>query len=294
MQVENIFQDLGFDLGVQGFRLCSPLNNAGSCETQASTSTLPRRCSFQMLSKSRNAPPEPGSLDSQVVLTRRLIHNCCPFLEELLTLIENLDRAWKQGLAHGEGAPLRVNSSMRTRSGTGISPRSRRTIKPHMLKPIPVLPSVPEHQKDYGGKSAVVVTEGIRLRLVETFFHSLPDEVQATADFVVRCAVHNACEETLATVVTPALATNIKLREYSGQEKLSTGFKSELNDLSEHNTIAAVEKTVGPKARFIAGRKGYDIASANTLALVPQSLPIRYLGKIAISSMFSLDNLDCY
>lgn len=250
--------------------------------------------------------PESGSLDAEVVLSRRLIQNCCPYLEDVLTLIGSLGRAWKLRSSNGDGTLVRSTRSPRAVGGTGVSPRSRRVIKPHPLRPLLVLPSLLEHHqrvKDLSDDTETgpgnVQTENARLRLVEAFFHSLPGELQVSADFVVRRAVQNACEEVLAAMIKPAVATVIgrlvfylkeddktdrapKLASLTGSA-FPVGSSRGVHNISRQRmdqriawAISSVEQSVGFKARSLAGRKAHAIAKATTLSLVPHSLPLRY------------------
>lgn len=256
-----------------------------------------------------SSKPASGSLDAEVVLSRRLIQNCCPYLEDVLTLIGSLGRAWKLRSSNGgDGSLVRSISgrSPRAVGATGVSPRSRRVIKPHPLKPLLVLPSLLEHHQrvkgvndDTGIEPGSAQTESARLRLVEAFFHSLPGELQVSADFVVRRAVQNACEEVLAAVIKPAVATVINRLVLFLKEDDRTGLTPKLASLTGsafplggsrgvHSisrqrldqrigwAISSVEESVGSKARSLAGRKGHFIAKATTLSLVPHSLPLRY------------------
>lgn len=318
-QIETLFQDLGSDLCVQRYRLSLMSGIPNACFFLGSPGMLgprqPRDDGSQLLPNfARQASKhKSGSLDAEVVLSRRLVQNCCPYLEDVLTLIGSLDRAWKLGVSYGgDGTPLRANRSPRGIGVTGVSPRGRRVIKPHQLRALPVLPSVPELQrgdsqgKNTGTEQGNSHTESARLRLVDTFFHSLPDELQVTADFVVRRAVQNACEETLAVVVKPAVAATISRLQASleeidktgdsspghrrfAQSTLSTDGSAEGNRLSTQNkkrdtrlerwiawTTAALQEYVGSNARLFAGRKGYAIATTATLSLVSHSLPLRY------------------
>lgn len=316
-QVETLFQDLGCDLGAHGYRSSSLAGVLSLCGEAGAVQA--HRAGFQSPTffEGRNSTPTPGSLDAEVVLSRRLIQNCCPYLEDVLTLIGSLNRAWALGLAHGgDGTQLRASRSPRVVGATGVSPRSRRVIKPHPLRPLPALPSVPEQSRrgddvdretETGKPSAQ--TESTRLRLVEAFFHSLPDELQTTADFVVRRAVHNACEEILSAVVRPAVTAAIS--RHSRLQASSMHSDSFANSLPASHSIAQItlsvtdragdakpsrqnsnvprtrleeqiiwtaaelEQSVGSKARLLAGRKGCSMAQTTTLSLVPQSLPLR-------------------
>ena len=275
-------------------------NTLGSTQ-QESGGDQKSKSSTRTLSK-----PEPGSLDAEVVLSRRLIQNCCPYLEDVLTLIGSLGRAWEIRLSNGDGALVRSTRSPRGIAATGASPRSKRVIKPHPLRPLLVLPSLLEHHQrvkglsnDTGTGPGNVQTENARLRLVEAFFHSLPGELQVSADFVVRRAVQNACEEVLAAVIKPAVATVICGLVLSLKEDDKAGLAPKLAGLTGkafplgsgrggHTisrqrmdqrvawAISSVEESVGSKARSLAGRKAHAIAKATTLSLVPHSLPLRY------------------
>lgn len=254
-----------------------------------------------------------GSLDADVVLSRRLIQNCYPFLEDVLTLIDNLDRTWRLGFAHGgESTPFKSNRSPRLVGGTGTSPRSKRVIKPHPLRPLPVMPSVPENHDRSSMLSTQMEqeqrgaqTDSARVRLVESFFHSQPGELQTTADFVVRRAVHNACEETLATVVRPAVIAVVSQLELasaksdgacvfssahdkvainvSPEDSANGGTLSGRREIQPRTrleqriawTTVALQQIVGCKAKVFAGKQGHLLARGSTLSLVPQSLPLR-------------------
>lgn len=298
-QVESLFQDLGSDLGVHGYRLSS----------LASKSVVdfdsPGKREIVSLGESETRS---GFLDEEVVLNRRLIQNCCPYLEDVLTLIRSLGRAWKVGMvAGGSGTPFRAGQSPRLIGASGISPRSRRVIKPHPLKPMRVLPSLPE-QDQRGERSAEkpgtgrgsAQTENTRLRLVEAFFHHLPGELQGIANFVVRYAVQNACEEVLSEVIRPAIATavsslplafnNMHRRDQARPAPSSVGNSSstvlagpdrggttrQSVDRLSASTTAALGENLESEARLIAGKRGKAIAVTTTMALVPHSLSIRY------------------
>lgn len=283
---------------MHGYRLSSLLSkpvefgSLGTHRTHAEISIFSARI---------NSIPKSGSLDDEVVLSRRLIRNCCPYLEDVLTLIRSLGRAWKLGLAAGgNSTPFRAGPSPRTVGATGISPRSRRVIKPHPLKPIRVMPSLPEQHRrgESSGENAgtcrgSVDTESARLRLVEAFFHSLPDELQVTADFVVRRAVQNACEEVLATVIRPAVSAAVS-RLHVGFNQMdrvdhaspapstlvvssSGGVSSTRGDGQRvDQVIAALGRSLESRARSLAGKRGNAVATATTLSLVPQSISLRY------------------
>lgn len=327
-QIETLFQDLGHDLGAHDYLTSSSKRSAsaGAFNTQEAFGSARRpKCdsspSVQQNYDTRGsqlhlfdeARPQPtmGSLDSDVVLSRRLIQNCYPFLEDVLTLIGNLDRTWRLGLAHsGESTPFGATRSPRLVAG--VSPRSRRIIKPHPLRPLPIMPSVPENndrptmmstqmEKEQRGPQ----TDSARVRLVESFFHSQPSELQATADFVVRRAVHNSCEDTLATVVRPAVAAIISQLELASRNSdeprrsSSVHHAIQMYPLSRDGpdgsslpgqrkrqpmtrfeqrsawTTAALQQSVGCKARAIAGKRAHILARESTLSLVPQSLPLR-------------------
>lgn len=292
-QVESLFQDLGSDLGVHGYHQFPP-------ETTAVIDfDAPRDCGNQYAKL--GLKPAPGSLDDEVVLSRRLIQHCCPYLEDVLTLTRTLGRAWKQGfVVGGNTTPLRAGQSPRTFGVSGISPRSRRVIKPHPLKPIRALPSLPEQthrgrsDENTGTGRESAHTESARLRLVEAFFHSLPGELQASADFVVSRAVQNACEEVLVSVVRPAVATAVRRLQVAfnqtdrldyGQPASSAlmgassvageGLIRQRLDQQIAWTTAAVGEGLASKARSLAGKRGNAIAKATTLALVPRSLSLR-------------------
>lgn len=249
-----------------------------------------------------------GSLDEEVVLTRRLIQNCCPYLEDVLTLIRSLGRAWKLGMiAGGSSTPFRAGQSPRLIGASGMSPRSRRVIKPHPLKPMRVLPSLPE-QASRGGSAGEkaetgrgsVHTENTRLRLVEAFFHHLPGELQEIADFVVRHAVQNACEEVLADVIRPEIAAAVNRLQLALNEvdrmdhappapssvgKTSTAAVANLGrgEMTRQSVdplvawmTAAIEDTLESDARSLAGKRGKAVAVTTAMALVPHSLSLRY------------------
>lgn len=257
------------------------------------------------LSARTRSKPTPGSLDHEVVLSRRLIQNCCPYLEDVLALIRSLGRAWKLGLvAGGNGPPFRLGQSPRVVGLSGMSPRSRRVIKPHSLKPIRVLPSLPEqHQR--GDSSSVNIgtgrgdahAENARLRLVEAFFHSLPDELQVTADFVARRSVQNACEDVLAEVIRPAVVAAVSrldtaCTQVGSVDQASPASSSLMTQFSRGTTnthgeglirkrvdqvMVAMGKTLQFEAMALAGKRGKAIATATTLSLAPLSLSLRYL-----------------
>ncbi|CAN0383711.1 unnamed protein product [Ectocarpus sp. 12 AP-2014] len=293
-EVESLFQDLGSDLGVHGYRVFPPET------TTVIDFDAPRDCGNQYtkLSDKQNAKlglkPAPGSLDGEVVLSRRLIQHCCPYLEDVLTLTRNLGRAWKQGfVVGGNTTPLRAGQSPRTFGVSGTSPRSRRVIKPHPLKPIRALPSLPEQihhgrlDENAGTVRESVHTESARLRLVEAFFHSLPGELQASADFVVSRSVRNACEEVLVSVVRPAVSGAVRRLQvaFNQTDRLdyerpasnvaSEGLIRQHLDLQIAWTTAALGEGLASNARAIAGKRGNAIAKATTLALVPRSLSLR-------------------
>lgn len=329
-QIETLFQDLGHDLGAPEYLTSScqhrasgafnPLEvfgSVGSPNCEIWSSSLQRSCTsgsqhLQIFAET-NRKPIMGSLDADIVLSRRLIQNCYPFLEDVLTLIANLDRTWRLGVAHGgESTPFKANRSPRLVRGTGTSPRSKRVIKPHPLRPLPVLPSVAENHERSSMLSAQMGKEqrgtqidSARVRLVESFFHSQPGELQSTADFVVRRAVHNACEEALATVVRPAVIAVVSQLELSSAKsdgsyvfsfaqdnvvmKSSSKDSTDGGNLSGRRgiqprtrreqrvawTTAAVQQIVGCKAKVFAGKQGHRLARGSTLSLVPQSLPFR-------------------
>lgn len=296
-QVETLFQDLGSDLGVHGYRLSSRLSKPvdfGSLGIHR----IPAE--FSVLSSRKNSISISGSLDDEVVLSRRLIHNCCPYLEDVLTLIESLGRAWKLGLvAGGNGTILRAGQSPRAVGATGISPRSRRVIKPYPLKPIRVMPSLPEQHRrgespgeNTGLRRGSTQTESARLRLVEAFFHSLPDELQVTADFVVRRAVQNACEEVLTVVVRPAVSAAVSRLQVAFDEidrvgqasaaqsslvmESSGGVSSTRGEGRRVDQVmAALGRNLKSRAMSLAGKRGNAVATATTLSLVPQSISLR-------------------
>lgn len=274
-----MFQDLGSDLGVHGYRLSSLPSKVvdfvavGDNRTPAQVSALSARM---------NSNANSGSLDHEVVLSRRLIQNCCPYLEDVLTLITSLGRGWEQGLvAGGTGTPFRVGHSPRFVGAPGTSPRIKKVIKPHPMKPIIVLPSLPEQSsgETVGTRRESVQSESARLRLVETFFHSLPDELQITADFAVRRAVQNACEEVLAAVIRPAAAAAVSRfdveygHEYSSEVR-GTGGEGLVRQRVDH-VMAAMGKSLISRARSRAGERGHAVATATTLSLAPHSLSLR-------------------
>ncbi|CAM9099606.1 unnamed protein product [Ectocarpus sp. 6 AP-2014] len=300
-EVESLFQDLGSDLGVHGYRLFPPET------TTVIDFGAPRDCGNQY-TKLRDKQyatlglkSAPGSLDGEVVLSRRLIQHCCPYLEDVLTLTRNLGRVWKQGfVVGGNTTPLRAGQSPRTFGVSGTSPRSRRVIKPHPLKPIRALPSLPEQihrgrsDENAGTVRESAHTESARLRLVEAFFHSLPGELQASADFVVSRAVQNACEEVLVSVVRPAVAAVVRrlpVAAFNQTDRLdyerpaSNTLMGASNEAGEGLirqyldqqlawTTAALGEGLASNARALAGNRGNAIAKATTLALVPRSLSL--------------------
>lgn len=275
---------MGSDLGVHGYRVSSSPSKTLSF-VAVDDDRIPAQVSA--LSARMNSNAKSGSLDHEVVLSYRFIQNCCPYLQDVLTLIENLGRGWEQGfVAGGNGSPFRVGHSRRLVGASGTSPRSRRVIKPHPMKPIRVLPSLPEqHQRGessgetLGTGQGSVQRESARLRLVEAFFHSLPDELQVTADFAVRRAVQNACEEVLAAVIRPAVAAAIGRldvafgHEYAGEMR-GTGGEGLVRQRADH-VMAVLGKSLMTKARSLAGERGHAVATATTLALAPQSLSLR-------------------
>lgn len=159
----------------------------------------------------------------------------------------------------------------------------------------------PKAEKEQGSAQA----DSVRLRLVEAFFHSQPHDLQATADFVVRRAVHNACEEILAVVVRPAaaiavsqlwavskpnanLSASISIRDGVVTRDTSTGdidgdklwgeFTVVPRSRLEQRVVwatAALKQRVGSKSRFLAGRKSHLLAHGSILSLAPQSLAPR-------------------
>ncbi|CAB1106654.1 unnamed protein product [Ectocarpus sp. CCAP 1310/34] len=293
-EVESLFQDLGSDLGVHGYRLFPPET------TTVIDFDAPRNCGNQY-TKLRDKQyaklglkPAPGSLDGEVVLSRRLIQHCCPYLEDVLTLTRNLGRGWKQGfVVGGNTTPLRAGQSPRTFGVSGISPRSRRVIKPHSLKPIRALSSLPEQihrgrsDENAGTARENAHTESARLRLVEAFFHSLPGELQASADFVVSRSVQNACEEVLVSVVRPAVAGAVRRLQVAinqtdrldyerpASNVAGEGLIRQHLDLQIAWTTAVLGEGLASNARALAGKRGNAIAKATTLALVPRSLSLR-------------------
>ncbi|CAM9308474.1 unnamed protein product [Hapterophycus canaliculatus] len=298
-QVESLFQDLGSDLGVHGYRLSS----------LASKSVVdfgsPRKRG--VICSGREFDAAHGSLDAEVVLTRRLIQNCCPYLEDVLTLIRSLGRAWKLGTVAGaSGTPFRAGQSPRLIGASGISPRSRRVIKPHPLKPLRVLPSLAEQVQrgESSGEKAGTArgsahTESTRLRLVEAFFHHSPGELQGIADFVVRYAVQNACEEVLADVIRPAIAAAVSRIQLAlkklgrmdhppmapgsvfriSSTALATPGREGVTRRSVDQLVAWTTAELGKnrhiEARSLAGKRGKAAAVSTTLALVPHSLSSR-------------------
>lgn len=276
---------------MHGYRLSSPSSKPadfGSLRTHR----VPAEVSI--LSARIYSIPKSGSLDDGVVLSRRLIHNCFPYLEDVLTLIRSLGRAWKLGLVSGGNSILcRAGQSPRTVGATGISPRSRRVIKPHPLKPIRVMPILPEqHRRGEGpgentetGRGSAN-TDSTRLRLVEAFFHSLPDELQVIADFVVRRAVQNACEEVLTAVIRPAVSAavsrlhvafdQIDRVDHPPPAPKSVVMGSSGGEGRVDHVMAALGRSLKPRARSLAGKRGNAVATATALSLVPQSFSLRY------------------
>ena len=298
--MESLFQDLGSDLGVQGYRLSCSSSTAVDVVSSGKHGIAAQVPAHTARTRSK---PASGSLDDDVVLSRRFIQNCCPYLEDVLTLIRSLGRAWELGLvAGGNGTPFRAVQSPRVVGVSGVSPRSRRVIKPHSLKPIRVLPSLPEqHQRgDIPGENAgtgrgSAHAETARLRLVEAFFHSLPDDLQLTADFVARRAVQNSCEEVLVEVIRPAVVAAVSRLDAVFTQigsvdpappassrvtlKSSGGMTGTSSEGLIRQRIDQVMATVGEKfqseARALAGKRGNAIATAATLSLAPLSLSLR-------------------
>ena len=272
---------MGSDIGVHGYRLSSLPSKIVDYVAVDDGGMHVAELSATMTSKAKT-----GSLDHEVVLSRRLIQNCCPYLEDVLTLIKSLGRGWEQGVvAGGNGTPFRVGHSPRVVGASGTSPRSRRVIKPHPMKPIRVLPSLPEqHQRGehsdeiLGTGRGSVQTESARLRLVEAFFHSLPDELQVTADFAVRRAVQNACEEVLAAVIRPAIAAAVSRLDVAFGHENAREVKGAGEGLLRQrfeNVMAAMGKSLMSKSTLLAGERGHAVATATALSLAPQSLSLR-------------------
>ncbi|CAN0104280.1 unnamed protein product [Scytosiphon promiscuus] len=293
-EVESLFQDLGSDLGVHGYRFSS----------LASESVIDFDSPGQTGKGAFAEPPKiwSGSLDEEVLLTRRFIQNCCPYLEDVLTLIRSLGRAWKLGtIAGGCGTPFRGVQSPRLIGASGMSPR-RRVIKPHPLKSMRVLPSLHEHlqRAESAGEEAgtgrgIMHMESTRLRLVEAFFHHLPGELQGIADFVVRHAVQNACEEVSTEVIRPAiaavgclhLASNkmdkiLHVAPAAGSMASASVASLGRGVLTRHKvdalvarTTAALDSNLESEARRLAGNRGKAVAVTTAMALVPHSLSMR-------------------
>lgn len=317
-QVEALFQDLGSDLGVHAYRF--------SLAAKAQVAPNPTRaCGVLRWRLEQNVLSEPsvllparestiskrGSLDAEVVLSRRLLQCCCPYLEDVLTVTGSLSKTWKPtSVDGGNGTPVQPRRLQRA-AGTGMSPRCKRVIKPHSLKPLHALSRAAEQNhrgqelaKDTGSAKEDHM-ETVRLRLVEAFFHCSPDELQTTADFVVKRTVKNACEEVMDVIVRPAIDLCIKklpsyIRQakhvgYSLSSRASSGdipieeTKSDKDgmrrpdELSETAhfehcmawTRAELERQTATKARSFAGSMSHNIARATTLSLVPQTLPLR-------------------
>lgn len=279
---------------MHGYRLsCLPSKAVDFAATD--DDRIPAQASALSARMSSNA--ESGSLDHEVVLSRRLIQNCCPYLEDVLTLIKSLGRGWEQGfVAGGNGTPFRAGHSPRVIGASGTSPRSRRVIKPHPMKPMRVLPSLAEqHQRGESSGETLrtgrggVQSESARLRLVEAFFHSLPDELQVTADFAVKRAVQNACEEVLAAVIRPAAAAIISRldmpfgHEHTGKVR-GTGGEGFVRHRVDH-VMAVLGKSLMSKASSLAGERGHAVATAATLSLAPHSLSLRYYFGVRVKNV---------
>lgn len=318
LQIETLFKDLGPDLGVLGYRVSSGTGYAGTGCADMETERIkpvtvpltPKLWDGSSLSlgqlKEERLEPKAGSLDIEVVLRRRLIQHCFPCLEDVLTLLVSFQRTWKLGVEQGNEphAPRGTRSPHIIRSG-GVSPRSRRVIKPHPLRSLPPMPSVLERRQGSEGlqlhETGISSADGARLRLVEAFFHAQPTELQTTADFVVRRAVQNACEEAQSGVNGPPdLASFSKLLVTTGGTGLhpthSDGVTSapSFDDSSQEvfrtrdmhsseprlrkrsiHVKTELERKIRSKARLDAGRTSRCLAEACTLAMVPRSLPFR-------------------
>eukprot|EP00752_Nemacystus_decipiens_P010018 g8932.t1 len=97
-EVESLFQDLGSDIGVHGYKLSSVPTKVIDFVAVVN-GRIPAQVSALSAGMSSNA--KLGSLDHEVVLSRRLIQNCCPYLEDILTLIKNLGLTLTEGASDG-------------------------------------------------------------------------------------------------------------------------------------------------------------------------------------------------
>lgn len=256
----------------------------------------------------QRSKPKSGSLDSDILLGRRLIQNCFPHLEDILVLLETFDRTWKLGLGHSsESGASRTTRSPYLARSVGVSPRGRRVIKPHPLRTLSRMPSVPEDRQggtdstSRGGRDVSGYhKQNARVRLVEAFFHAQPAELQTTADFIVRRTVDNTCEAVLSGVIRPAYRACLdQLKEETGtatknrsSEHLeeaassSAGVSDALHGSCLHlhggslerqmvYLTAKLERKVSVSAKHYGGTTARDLAGVCTRLLAPQHLPLR-------------------
>lgn len=321
-QIETLFKDLGPDLGVLGYRVSSRSRLQDVLGTRyASMETVrfepvtvplaPKLWDGSSLSmgqlKEEILEPKDGSLDFEVILRRRLIQHCFPCLEDVFTLLVSFQRTWKPGVGQSNEphAPRGTRSPHVIRNG-GVSPRSRRVIKPHPLRSLPPMPSVLERRQGSEGlqlhEEGTSSADGARLRLVEAFFHAQPTELQTTADFVVRRAVQNACEEAQSRMMGPpdlasfsilpatTRATGLHPTHSDGVTRAPPSFDDSSQEVCRARDMNSselrlkkrsmhvkteLERKIRSKARLDAGRTSRRLAEACTLAMVPRSLPFR-------------------
>jgi hypothetical protein len=257
-ELEDLFEDLG--IAVQ---------SAAAQELTAAAPPLPLRTADTASTTATDASAATAAaLDDALVLGRRLVQNCCPYIEELISIME---RAQARHPLH--------------------SSRPLRTIKPLVLSPRAAAGanSSSSSNSSSSGTAATAVTSAaggdaphhqrlqalaaVRTALSDTFFHSQL-ELRRVADTAVALAVSGACEEAVAHTVDSevALLNNYSSSCSSTSNSCSTTVLS--TEAQEHAVAAAVARGSAAAADRAAAHCVARVGTAVT-ALAPPKLQSR-------------------
>jgi hypothetical protein len=245
-ELEDLFEDLG--IAVQ---------SAAAHELIVAAPPLPLRSA-----DTAGATAAAAALDDALVLGRRLVQNCCPYIEELISIME---RAQARHPLH--------------------SSRPLRTIKPLVLSPRAAAGASSSSSSGTAATAAAVVTAGdaphhqrlqalaaVRTALSDTFFHSQL-ELRRVADTAVALAVSGACEEAVAHTVDSELALLSSSDSSSSSSDSSTAVLLSF-EAQERAVAAAVARGSAAAADRAAAHCVARVGTAVT-ALAPPKLQPR-------------------
>jgi hypothetical protein len=243
-ELEDLFEDLG--IAVQ---------SAAAHELIVAAPPLPLRSA-----DTAGATAAAAALDDALVLGRRLVQNCCPYIEELISIMERAQARH----------PLHSSRPLRTIKPLVLSPRaaagassSSTAVAATAAVTAATAGDAPHHQR-------LQALAAVRTALSDTFFHSQL-ELRRVADTAVALAVSGACEEAVAHTVDSELALLSSSNSSSSDSSTAVLLSTEAQ---ERAVAAAVARGSAAAADRAAAHCVARVGTAVT-ALAPPKLQPR-------------------